>query len=136
MHWRLIFELSLFGLAMGIATVFLISSSTEPVFWLVIFAFCAYTIADQCASRQFLHGLLVSMVNSVWITGAHVLGAGRYLANHPQESAMLHSIPLTNRVRVAMLLMGPVVGIVSGVVLGLFAFAASKLVKPSAVHQS
>jgi hypothetical protein len=41
MNWRLIAQLSLFGLAMGIATVFFIPSTIEPLFWLVIFGISA-----------------------------------------------------------------------------------------------
>lgn len=32
MNWKLIVRLSLFGLAMGIATMFLIPSTIEPIF--------------------------------------------------------------------------------------------------------
>ncbi|MFZ0968503.1 MAG: hypothetical protein WAN13_09550, partial [Candidatus Acidiferrales bacterium] len=73
MNWKIIFLLSLFGLAMGIATVFVIPSKIEPFFWLVIFVVSAFVIARAAASRHFLHGLLVGIVNSVWITGAHIL---------------------------------------------------------------
>ncbi len=48
MNWNLIFKLSLFGLAMGIATVYWIPSNIEPYFWLVIFIICAYAIAKNC----------------------------------------------------------------------------------------
>jgi hypothetical protein len=34
MNWRLTFQLSLFGLAMGIGTVIIIPSNVEPLFWL------------------------------------------------------------------------------------------------------
>ena len=59
MNWKLIFQLSLFGLAMGIATVFVIPSKIEPAFWLAIFLICAYVIAKRCAAGHFLHGLLL-----------------------------------------------------------------------------
>ena len=45
MNWKLIFGLSLFGLAMAIATVFVIPSKIEPFFWLAIFIICAIVIA-------------------------------------------------------------------------------------------
>ena len=85
MNWKLIFLLSLFGLAMGIATVFVIPSNLEPLFWLVIFVISAYIIAGRAPGKYFLHGLLVSIVNSVWITAAHVLLFDQYLATHAQE---------------------------------------------------
>ena len=73
MDWKLIFQLSMFGLAIGIATVYVIPSSIEPIFWLIIFVICAVIIAKRRVGKPFLHGLLVSLVNSVWITAAHVL---------------------------------------------------------------
>ena len=65
LNFKLILALSMFGLAMSIATVFLIPSSVEPIFWLVIFLVCAYVIAKRAPSKFFLHGLLVSLANSV-----------------------------------------------------------------------
>jgi hypothetical protein len=135
MNWKLVFQLSLFGLAMGIATVFWIPSNIEPLFWLVIFLISAYIIAKRCSGKYFMHGLMVSLANSVWVTASHVLLFGRYIANHPKEAAMMTSMPLPTHPRLMMVIMGPVIGLVSGLVLGLFAFVASKLVtagtKPS-----
>jgi hypothetical protein len=59
-NWKLIGQLSLFGLAMGIATVFLIPSSIEPLFWLGIFCISAYLIAAKSFGVYFLHGRNVS----------------------------------------------------------------------------
>ena len=132
MNWKLILQLSLFGLAMGIATVFVIPSNIEPFCWLAIFTVCAYIIATSVASRFFLHGVLVSIVNSVWITSAHVLLFDQYIANHPQEAAMMSSMPMPDAPRLMMIVMGPVIGVVSGLVLGLFAFIASKFVSTRA----
>jgi hypothetical protein len=129
--WKLIFQLSLFGLAMGIATVFFIPSNIEPVFWLVIFIVCAYIFAKKVATRHFLHGLLLGLANSVWITASHILFLSRYIANHPREAAMMASMPLPDSPRVMMALIGPIIGLVSGLVLGLFALVAGKLVKRS-----
>jgi hypothetical protein len=127
MNFRLIFQLSLFGLAMGVATVYVIPSNIEPLFWLAIFVACALLIARRAPGRPFLHGFLVSLVNSVWITGAHVLLFDSYVAGHAAEAAMMSRMPLPPRLM--MLLTGPVVGVVSGLVLGLFAFVASRFLK-------
>jgi len=131
MNWKLIFLLSLFGLAMGIATVFVIPSNIEPVFWLLVFCICAYIIARQQSSGHFVHGLILSIVNSVWVTGSHLLLFAAYAANHPQQMEMMQSLPLPNHPRRMMLLIGPIVGVLSGLVLGLFAWIAGKLVKPA-----
>jgi hypothetical protein len=133
MNWKLVLQLSIFGLAMGIATVFFIPSKIEPAFWLAIFLVCAYIIARRCAAMRFLHGLALGVVNSVWVTTAHVLLFEHYAANHAQEMAMMHSMPMPASPRLMMALTGPVIGIVSGVVIGLLALAAGLLVKPEPV---
>ena len=127
MNWKLIFQLSLFGLAMGIATVYVVPSNVEPFCWLIIFVVCAYILAKNLDKGYFVHGLLVSIINSVWITGAHVLLFDSYVANHAQEAQMMRAMPMSPRLM--MVLTGPLIGVVSGLVLGLFAFLASKMVK-------
>ena len=129
MNKKLIFQLSLFGLAMAIATVYVIPSNIEPLFWLVIFIICAYLIAKKCSSKYFLHGLFVSLLNAVWITAAHIILFDTYIANHPQEAAMMTKMPMPDSPRLMMLMTGPIIGLVSGIVLGLFAFTASKIMK-------
>jgi hypothetical protein len=129
MNWRLIFLLSLLGLAMAIATVFVIPSKIEPVFWLAIFIVCAYLIAKHAPGKPFLHGFCVSLVNCLWITTAHIVLASSYLARHADEAQMLAKMPMPDAPRLMMALTGPIVGIVSGIVLGLFALVASKIVK-------
>jgi|SRR5690242_11443269 hypothetical protein len=130
MNWKLIFGLSLFGLAMGIGTVFVIPSNIEPILWLVIFVICAVLIARAQSTGHFVHGLMVGIVNSVWVTSAHVLLFNSYVAHHSKEMAMMSSMPLPTSPRLMMAITGPIIGVISGCILGLFAFVAGKLVKP------
>jgi len=129
MNWKLIFQLSLFGLAMGLATVFFISSTIEPLFWLVVFVISAYFIARGAPDRYFVHGLVVSLVNCVWVTGSHVLLFSQYAAHHAEEMARMSSMAFGNHPRRMMLIIGPIIGVVSGFVLGLFAVVAHRLVR-------
>lgn len=128
MNWNIIFLLSLFGLAMALATVSLIPSKTEPFFWLLIFLICSIIIARFCSSAFFLHGLLVSVVNSIWIISAHLIFFKKYIANHPREAKMLSGNPKVPP-GMLMIITGLLIGILSGSVLGLFSFAASKIIK-------
>lgn len=114
---------------MAIATVFVIPSNIEPLFWLVIFIVCAYLIARFAPARFFLHGLMVGIVNSVWITAAHIIFFNAYIANHAREAAMMHNSPLPPQAMMA--IVGPIVGVVSGIVIGLFAVIAAKFVRRS-----
>jgi len=129
MNWKLIFQLSLFGLAMAIGTVFFIPSNIEPFIWLPIFIGCAYLIAANSGGNAFLHGLMVGIVNSIWITAAHVLLFDTYMANHAKEAAMMAKMPQGFSARVMMACVGPIIGVISGVVFGLFALVASLIVR-------
>jgi hypothetical protein len=136
MNSKLILQLSLFGLAMGLATVFVIPSNIEPLFWLGIFVISAYLIATRCVSRYFLHGLFVGVANSVWVTASHIALFDQYIARHPREAAMMTSMPLPNQPRLMMALTGPLIGVVSGIVIGLFAVIAARLVRRRAAQSS
>jgi hypothetical protein len=131
MNWKLIFLLSLFGLAMALATISLIPMMIEPACWLVIFVVCAYLIAKYCSGKYFLHGFLVSLVNCIWITGFHLVFFNAYIEQHPRMMQMNLFPFLENHHHWQMAFTGPLFGIASGLVLGLFAFSASKLVKKS-----
>lgn len=128
MNWKLILQLSLFGLVMAFATVFWIPSSIEPIFWLVIFLVCAYLIAKRAPGKFFLHGFMVSMVNCVWITTAHAALFSTYIAKHPEMAEMSAKMPFPEHPKLMVIISGPVFGALSGLVLGLFAFIAGKFI--------
>jgi hypothetical protein len=131
MNWKIIFQLSIFGLIMAFGTISLIPEKLEPVFWVVIFIFCAWVIAKVCTAKYFLNGFLVSMVNCIWITVVHIIFRVDYLAHHPNAATMAAKMPpvFLIRPRLAMLLTGPIFGAISGLILGLFAYVASKIIK-------
>lgn len=129
MSWKLIVLLSLFGLAMAVATVFVVPSNVEPLLWLPILVLCAYLIARHAPSKPFLHGLVLGVANSVWVTAVHVLWFETYLAHHPSEAAMMKSTPMPVSPRLLMACVGPIVGVVSGIVIGLLAVAAAWTLK-------
>jgi hypothetical protein len=130
MNWRLIFQLSLFGLAMGLATVFVLPSHIEPFVWFVVWIVCAYFIATRAGGRYFLHGLATGIANSVWVTAAHVGLFQAYAARHAPEITMMGTMGMPTHPRMMMALIGPASGVVSGIIIGLLALLASRLVRP------
>jgi hypothetical protein len=131
MNWKLIFQLSLFGLIMAFGTISLIPEKYEFIFWLVIFIFCAVVIARSGTGKYFLHGFLVSIFNSVWITIAHVTYYSSYVLHHPDMAKMGENMHmLETHPKLLMLLLSPIFGAIFGVFQGLFAFIASRFIKP------
>ena len=130
MNWKLIFQLSLFGLIMAFGTITLIPEKYEFIFWLVIFIFCSIVIARICTRKYFLHGFLVSIFNSVWITIAHVAFYNSYVLHHPDMAKMGDNMHmLQTHPRLLMLILSPIFGAIFGLFQGLFAFIASKIIK-------
>ena len=131
MNLKLILQLSVFGLIMALGTISLIPQQAEPFFWIIIFIFCAFVIAKATPGNYFLHGFLVSLVNCLWIIGAHTLYYDSYIANHPNIVLMNEGTPaaMANHPRLVQAVFGAIIGIISGVVLGLFALIASKILK-------
>lgn len=133
MNWKIIFQLSIFGLIMAFGTISLIPEGIEPFFWLAIFLFCAYVIAKVCPGKYFWHGFMVSIINCIWITAAHIAFYSSYIAHHPSMVKMSAQHPiLPTHPRLAMLIMGPVVGVICGIILGIFAWIASMIVSKKA----
>jgi len=129
LNWRLIFLLSLFGLVMGIATVYWIPAGVELVIWFTIFDICAYLIVKRAQWKFFLHGFLLGLIDGVWITAIQILLVKPYLANHPEEAAMISTMPLADSPRLVMLITGVIVALTTAVTLGIFSSVASKFVK-------
>lgn len=127
MNGKLVLLLSLFGLAMGLGTVFFIPSNVEPFCWLVIFFLSASIIGRSNTARPFLSGFLLGLANCAWIIASHALFVDRYLAGHPQEAAMMKAMPSVLSLRLAMFVTGPIPGIVSGIIIGLLSLLAAKL---------
>ena len=125
MNWKLVLQLSTFGLVMGLATVFFIPPTIESGVRVAIFLASAVLIAKKCPSKRFRHGLFVGIANSVWITGAHVLFFDSYIASHPREAEMMKSSPMDPKL--LLIFTGPVVGVVSGILIVLLALLAGRM---------
>ncbi|MDR6940984.1 hypothetical protein [Mucilaginibacter pocheonensis] len=133
MNWNLILKLSLFGLAMGIATAFFIPSNVEGVLWPIIFIICAFIIAKNCTGMYFANGFCLSLLNCVWIIAAHLIFFNSYMESHAKEAGMYNNNPYHISPQIAMVIIGFIIGILSGLVQGLFAFIASKIVAPNRI---
>jgi uncharacterized membrane protein YjjP (DUF1212 family) len=134
MNWKLIFVLSLFGVAMGVASLFGLTGKMEPVLWLVIFILYAYWIAKHVQSKHFLHGLLVSVLNGIWISVIHAAFSSTYFANNPEMLEGFRKLPRSFSPQAMMLVTGPLIGAATGLIAGLFAIIAAKILAKRSVQ--
>ena len=127
MNWKLIFTLSSFGVAMGVVSLFGLTGRMEPLLWLAIFILYAYWIAAHAKSRHFLHGVLVSVVNGVWVSVIHAAFSSTYFANNPEMLEGFRKLPKSLSPQSMMLITGPLIGAATGVIAGLLAVIAAKI---------
>ncbi len=126
MNGKLIFLLSLFGLAMAVGTVSVIPSKIEGVLWLPIFVTIALLVARRAPGQFFMHGFLIGLTNWVWVAAAHVILRDPYMAHHAKEAAAFQATPLPSVMKRFDL---PIPGL-SGIIIGSLSWIASKFAAP------
>jgi hypothetical protein len=131
MNWKLILRLAIFGIAMGLGTVFFIPSTVEPIVWLIVFLLSAYAIAKYCVRLRFLNGLLVGLLDSLFKTTVHMIFFTSYVTRHSHEMAMIRQMTTAISPRQLIALSSPVWGLVFGTVIGLLAMLLGILVRPA-----
>ena len=131
MNSKLILSLSLFGLIVALGTTYWILSDVEPYLWVAVSIACACFIAVKAPGRYFLHGFLVSIVCSFWMVIIHAALAAKYLASHIKEAEQYSKMNKAGSLSFfkAMLVLEPVKGVLTGVLFGVFAVIASRILK-------
>jgi uncharacterized membrane protein len=111
MNWKLVFTLALFGVAMGIAAVLgFYPPSLEWVLWLIISLFCAWIIAKKAATKLFLHGFMVGLIDGLVAPVITAIFFSTYMANNPSYAERASKIPGGLDPRIFGLILAPMVG--------------------------
>ena len=131
MNWKLILQLAVFGIAMGLGTVFFVPSTVEPILWLIVFLLSAYAIAKHCVRLRFLNSMLVGLLDSLLKTSVHMVFFSSYVARHAHEIAMIRQMTSAISPRQLIVLSSPVWGLVFGTVLGLLTLLLGIFIKPA-----
>lgn len=129
MNWSLIFSLSLFGFLMAIATTFLIPFEVAIFVWVVIFLVCAVIIAKNTGEHYFLHGLYTGIALSAWAALIHFALFTKFIFANGWVAGTTSHLPSIAPPRVMIVIYQLLIGVASGVVLGLLSSAASKIFK-------
>jgi hypothetical protein len=129
MNWRLIFLLSLLGIAMGLASVFGLARGSDWLLWLCVGIFSAWTFARRADDELFLHGFYLGILDGVFNSTVEALFVPTYLLNNPRMVDALNDLPQGLHPTLVILIMGPIVGTVTGVAFGILAVVAGKIVR-------
>jgi hypothetical protein len=127
-NWKLISLLSLFGIMMGIISVFGLIKNTEWILWIFIGVISASVMARFVKKRHFSHGFYLGMLNVLLATSVQVIFFSEFLSNNSQFAERLESISISMEERLFFLLLAPGVGVLSGLVMGTMTFSAAKFI--------
>ena len=112
---------------MGFASVFGITGSKEWVFWIIIWLVFAVIIAKNVKTKLLGHGIMIGILAA--FTGGIVKAFlySTYLVNNPDFAEKAKTVPASLSGEAIMIFTSPVVGLLTGFVLGVFAIIASKI---------
>lgn len=128
MNWKIILLLSLIGGIMGLGSVFRFTIGIEPYLWIVIFLFVALITAKNARGYFFTHGLLLGLFLTITNTLVQLAMLDTYLTNNPEIKKSYAESLNGGNPHLIIITMIPVIGIISGVILGIMVMAASKLI--------
>ena len=127
MKWGVVLELSAPGLAIGLAVVYGMSEGAMWVLWIVLRLMIALALARWVRRKHFAHGFCVGALGA----GGAVLLAlalyGRYTQNHPEFLENASRFPSLDP-RLLLAAVAVVVGLAHGILQGILAWIASRIV--------
>lgn len=132
MNWKLIFGLSLFGLAIGVSLLFGLGF-IATLLWLIVFTICAWVIATRARGKYFLHGFLAGVISGVWFTLVQAYFLFDTSRNKPE---MVEILPQGVSPQVMNLLVGLITAAVAGLIGGFFAFVAARILEQGYARES
>ena len=125
MHYKLILLFSSIGLLMGLLSVAGLTQGIEPFLWLIVGIITAWVVSRKVV-RQFLHGFLIGLAWGTLNGIVQSLFFDTYMENNPHLRPDLESIPFISA-RLFVLAMGPVIGLLTGAVVGGMRWGAGKV---------
>lgn len=129
MNWPLILRLSLLSIAMGPASVLGLTRSYDWLMWLCVGVFCAWQFARKAHDELFLHGFYLGILDGIFNSTIEAVFVSTYLSNNPRMINALNAVPQGLHPALVVLIMGPIIGTVSGIIFGVLAVIAGKLVR-------
>ncbi|MFA6541576.1 MAG: hypothetical protein WCT99_08230 [Bacteroidota bacterium] len=126
MKWNIVFLLSLFGIGMGIASLFGLTEKIEIYEWILIALLSAYFLSKQTTHKVFLHGVYSGIAMGILFAVIQISFFGMYLENNPSALPAFRLAIGDFNPQLFVLLLSPVVGGVYGLVIGGLSVAAGK----------
>ena len=121
-----IWALTLFGVAMGLASVYGYTEKFEWIYWIVIAVISGAVIAKIADRQIFVKSVVVGLFMGIFAGIIQAAMFDTYLANNPKSLDGFKEIPLSLEPQYVVLFTAPFIGIAFGLIIGLIAILFDK----------
>jgi hypothetical protein len=118
-----------FGVIVGTASLFGLTRGVEEWLWLFIGIGSAFLIARHAPGHPFAHGFTGGALAALASSVLQMALFSTYAAHNPETATAVTQLPQGVSLRATFVLIAPLIAAASGVIVGLFAWIASKLVR-------
>lgn len=125
MNWVLILSLSMFGILLGFLSVFGLTKRAEPLLWLVVGFFTIFVLYQKISELIFWHGFAIGIFWGCLNSLIQSLFFKTYLKNNPKYTEAYNKSSRL-KPRYLILIVGPLLGLLTGAVLGGLAWFVQK----------
>jgi hypothetical protein len=126
MDWKVIIILSAIGLIMGLLSVKGFTQKLEPFLWLLFGIATSLVLSKNIDQKTFLHGLLIGLAWGIINGLTQSVFFDTYITNNPSMQQNLQKATFVQP-RYFVLVTAPIVGLVTGLVLGGLSLLLKKL---------
>jgi len=117
MNWTIILLLSSFGLVMGLLSIKGYIQKLEPFLWILFGIITSLVLSNNIDNKTFLHALLIGLFWGVLNGITQSAFFDQYLANNANLQERFKQSTFIQP-RYLVLVTGPVIGLITGLVLG------------------
>ena|SRR5688572_5954999 len=132
MNWKIILGLSLFGILMGVLSVFGLTGGLEWLLWLIIALISAVVIERSAPKLHVTSGFLVGFLDSLFSGIIVAFFWERYLLQNPDVLNRLAEMPEGLAPEFFMIIASVLIGFIYGLFIGLVVFLIRKTKRRSA----
>lgn len=125
MNWTLILSLSMFGVLIGLLSVLGITKKAEPLLWLLVGFFTIFILYRKATGMIFWHGFIIGIFWGCLNSIIQSIFFKTYLKNNPKYTEAYNKSSRL-KPRYLILLVGPLLGLLTGAVLGGLAWFCQK----------
>lgn len=118
MNWILIISLSLFGVMVGMLSIFGVTEGKE--YWMlgIVLLVSSLVLGMKAPGKFFKHGFFTALISALLSSVLHYVFYDTYMANNASFAEQMSQVPDGFNMRIMMLVGGPFSGAISGVILG------------------